>query len=288
MSMPSSRLLVATTQRRMPDFSASSISALCSLLTEPWCARASRGAASSAEPSGRAAASRSAWISLSRAVSRSARRREFANTIVDRFSSTRSTMSSSTWGQIDGVAGAPELLPPSSSSAMGGGAVMSSTGTTTRRSKVFVAGGCTIVTGVLPPRNRATSSTGRTVAERPMRCTGRPSRASSRSRLSARCAPRLVPATACTSSTMTVRTPSSVSRALEVSMRYRLSGVVMRMSGGEVCSLRRSALGVSPERTPTVTVGGSEPRRRAVCVTPMSGERRLRSTSTPSALSGEM
>ena len=38
--MPSSRLEVATTQRRSPDFSACSMAARCSLDTEPWCERA--------------------------------------------------------------------------------------------------------------------------------------------------------------------------------------------------------------------------------------------------------
>ena len=49
---------------------------------------------------------------------------------------------------------------------------MSSTGTTTRRSHSFSDGGATTSTGPTPPRNRATSSTGRTVAERPIRCAG--------------------------------------------------------------------------------------------------------------------
>ena len=57
------------------------------------------------------------------------------------------------------------------------------------------ASGCTTVTGRAPPRNDATSSTGRTVADRPMRCAGWGSRASSRSRERARWAPRFVPAT---------------------------------------------------------------------------------------------
>ncbi len=40
MSMPSSRLEVATTQRRLPSFSDCSISRRCSLDTDPWCERA--------------------------------------------------------------------------------------------------------------------------------------------------------------------------------------------------------------------------------------------------------
>ena len=164
---------------------------------------------------------------------------------------------------------------------------MSSTGTTTFRSHSLVDPGATTSTGREPPRKRATSSIGRTVADRPMRWAGSSSSSSSRSSDSARCAPRLVPATACTSSTITVSTPRSASRACEVSIRNSDSGVVIRMSGGVVASLRRSDAGVSPERTPTVMSGSCSPRRAAVCRMPVSGARRLRSTSTASALSGE-
>ena len=65
-----------------------------------------------------------------------------------------------------------------------------------------------------------------------MRCAGCSSRASSRSRLRARWAPRLVPATACTSSRMTVSTPARASRACEVRIRNSDSGVVMSTSLG--------------------------------------------------------
>ena len=164
---------------------------------------------------------------------------------------------------------------------------MSSTGTTTLRSQDFSDGGATISTGAAPPRNLATSSRGRTVAESPIRWAGWSSRASSRSRDSARWAPRLLPATACTSSTITVSMPRRDSRAWLVSIRNSDSGVVIMMSGGWVVSLRRSAALVSPERTPTVTSGVVTPIRSAVCLMPVSGARRLRSTSTARALSGE-
>jgi hypothetical protein len=167
-------------------------------------------------PSPAAATTRSSWISFSRAVRRSANRREFANTIVDRCSSIRSTTRSSTWGQIDPFDGASEESDPAGGDPSSD---MSSTGTTTRRSKVFCAGGAMISTGARPPRNRATSSAGRTVADRPMRCTGLSSRSSSRSSETARCAPRFEDATAWTSSTMTVSTLSRVSRAFDVSIR---------------------------------------------------------------------
>ncbi len=96
-----------------------------------------------------------------------------------------------------------------------------------------------------------------------------------------------MPARAWTSSTITVRTDRSRSRAAEVSIRNSDSGVVIRMSGGRVTSARRSAGDVSPERTPTVTLGGAWSSRSAVWVIPASGARRLRSTSTARAFKGE-
>ncbi len=341
MSMPSSRLLVATTQGRRPRLRSSSISSRCSRETEPWCARAITMAVSSSPlerawpawaitcAGGRAgacpasssalssprAAARSVATSLSRAVSRSARRRELANTIVERCCSTRSTTRSSMCGHSDWLRSGSSAAAGRSNAATGSnpspngsaagsaagsaesarvpasagpsGAVMSGTGTTTRRSQRFAAGGATISTGARPPRNRATSSSGRTVADRPIRCAGDSSSSSRRSSVSARCAPRFVPATACTSSTITVRTPRSDSRACEVSIRNSDSGVVIMMSGGALTSLRRSAALVSPERTPTATSGTPVPSRAAVCRMPASGARRLRSTSTASAFSGE-
>ncbi len=274
MSMPSSRLLVATTQGSRPRLRSSSISARCSLETEPWWAFAMIGVSSSSL--------RSPAISLSRAVSLSASRRELAKTIVDRWASIRSTTLSSTCGQMLWA-----RCGSSASSSYSPGAVMSSTGTTTFRSHSLSEGGATISTGAVPPRKRATSSSGRTVADRPIRCAGSSSSASRRSRLTARWAPRLLPATACTSSTITVSTPRSDSRAWLVSIRKSDSGVVIKMSGGAVVSLRRSAAGVSPDRSPTVISGTSAPSRSAVWRMPVSGARRLRSTSTASAFNGE-
>ena len=97
-----------------------------------------------------------------------------------------------------------------------------------------------------PPRNRATSSSGRCVADRPMRCSGRLVICSRRSSDSARCAPRLVGTSAWISSTMTVSTLRSASRAREVSSRNSDSGVVIRMSVGSRWNLARSRAGVSP------------------------------------------
>src|SRR5699024_11403110 len=71
-------------------------------------------------------------------------------------------------------------------------------------------------------------------------------------------------------------------------MRNSDSGVVIRMSGGLVANVRRSAVGVSPVRTPTCTSRTVVPASAAARPTPTSGERRLRCTSAASAFSGEM
>ena len=174
---------------------------------------------------------------------------------------------------------------------------MSSTGTITSRSMFGSAPASTISTGrhvndpsslcERPPRNREISSKGRCVADRPMRCTGRPMSSSSRSRLSDIWAPRLVPATEWISSMITASTLRSVSRAAEVSIKNNDSGVVIRRSGGFRTSWRRSFEGVSPVRIPTVGTCTVSPRRSAANVIPRKGERRFFSTSTASARSGE-
>ena len=85
----------------------------------------------------------------------------------------------------------------------------------------------------------------------------------------ARWAPRLVPATAWTSSRISVSTPRRISRACEVRSRKSDSGVVIRTSGGLRSTSRRSFCGVSPVRTAT----------RSFDSRPASGPRRLRSMS---------
>ena len=104
-------------------------------------------------------------------------------------------------------------------SEIAGTRAMFSTGTATVISGVARPSSAMIVTGCGPPRKRATSSGGETVADRPMRCAGRPRRSSRRSSDTARCVPRLEPAKEWISSTMTVSTVRSVSRTALVSMR---------------------------------------------------------------------
>ena len=348
MSMPSSRLDVATTAGSRPALSSSSMSARCSLLTEPWCARASTGGAPAEAPdcamicagvragpgmraagaAGRraasrpappspsarpaASASRSAQISLSRAVSRSASRRELANTSVERCSADqvddalldvrpdrrrprRAGGQAAEVGQLDGSSAAgrtPGRRRAASSSARSG------TGTTTRRSNSLCDGGCTTVDrarrrrgSARPPRPAARWPTGRSAGP------ALSSSASSRSSDSARWAPRLVPATACTSSTITVSTPASGSRAREVSSRNSDSGVVIRTSGG-VAGERPALLGrgvAGADADPDVGRRQPEPgrglpdagQRRAQVALDVDGQRlERRDVEHPAALRG--
>ena len=253
MSMPSSSELVATTAGSSPALSSDSVRVRSARLIEPWCARArmvaacrvsmptavpdcaGTAAARSVAGSGTSSPERSAQTSFIRAVRRSAPRRELVNTSVDRCSATRSTTRSSTCGQIDGRGSGPAAAPDRSRSS-GVTSVprrsdRSGTGTTTSTTIFLVDGGWTTVTARprssglrAPPRNSATASTGRTVADSPIRWAGPgppgwSSRASSRSSDTARWAPRLVPATAWISSTITVRTPASPARAPDVRTR---------------------------------------------------------------------
>ena len=201
MSMPSSRLLVATSAGRRPALSSSSIATRCSREIDPWWARTSSSPASS----------------FRRCARRSASRRLLQNTIVLRWARTRSRIRGWIAGQMLTFASGPAAGPDGCSSRGSESPIRdrSSTGTTTCSSSVFSPPASTMATsrpGPTPPRNRATVSRGRCVADRPIRCGGRAARRSRRSRESARCAPRFVPATACTSSTITCSTPRRVSR----------------------------------------------------------------------------
>ena len=100
MSMPSSRLEVATSAGSLPALRASSISSRCSRATEPWWARTRSSPASS----------------LSRAASRSASRRELTKISVDRWLRIRSSRTGCIAGQIEWrTSGLPAAGPDSSS-----------------------------------------------------------------------------------------------------------------------------------------------------------------------------
>ena len=146
----------------------------------------------------------------------------------------------------------------------------------------------TTVQSCPPVRKRATADSGFCVADRPMRTSGQAHSACRRSRLKARWLPRLLPATAWISSTITLRAPASMARPEgEPSSTYSDSGVVTRMCGARLRSAARSACGVSPVRTAVRISTGGRPRRCSSSAMPASGTSRLRWMSLDSALSGE-
>ena len=220
MSMPSSRLLVATRAGSRPSLSASSISRRCSRAMLPWWARTSSSPARS----------------FRRWASRSARRRLFVKTIVLRWARMSSRIRGWIAGQMlvrrsSRQAGAPG--PPGPSVGAAGPRRAGSCPRPGRRpaGRAPCACRCPRPRPRGPARSRrGTGRSSRGAAASPTaRSAGAAAptagrRRSRRSSESARWAPRFVPATAWTSSTMTVSTPRRVSRAPDVSRRYRLSG----------------------------------------------------------------
>ena len=67
----------------------------------------------------------------------------------------------------------------------------------------------------------------------------------------------------------------------------RLSGVVMRISGGRRVMRRRSSTGVSPERVRTRTAGAATPAASKRSPSSARGPRRFLRTSVLRARSGE-
>uniref|UniRef100_A0A0S6YY90 Response regulator n=1 Tax=Mizugakiibacter sediminis TaxID=1475481 RepID=A0A0S6YY90_9GAMM len=140
----------------------------------------------------------------------------------------------------------------------------------------------------VPTSSRAIASTGFCVADRPMRTSGRGHSACRRSRLSARWLPRLLPARAWISSTITVRVPASMRRPdSEPSSTYSDSGVVTRMCGGRLRIEVRSVAGVSPVRTAVRMSTSGRPSRSSSARMPPSGTSRLRWMSFDKAFNGE-
>jgi len=122
-----------------------------------------------------------------------------------------------------------------------------------------------------------------------MRVGAVPHKASSRSSDSDRCAPRLLAATACSSSTMTLRTVRSMLRPpSELSRMNSDSGVVTRMCGRTFFIRARSNAEVSPVRTAVRIASSPSPSSRTRRAMPSSGASRFLRMSFDSAFSGEM
>ena len=132
------------------------------------------------------------------------------------------------------------------------------------------------------------ASIGRWVAESPIRWGAAAATWPSRSSVSARCEPRLLPATAWISSRITVRTPASRPRERSaVTSRYSDSGVVTRKLGGRLSIAARSDDAVSPVRTATEMAGASRPSSTATSAICRSGASRFWWMSTARAFRGE-
>ena len=240
MSMPSSSEDVATRPRSRPSFSASSMSTRCGRASDPWWARTSGSPASS----------------FSAAARRSATRRLLTKISVEVCDCTSASSRGWIAVQIDGRVGPCEAGPLGMSIGSASRA-MSSTGTSIFSRSALRRPASTMVIGRAgvaaasapvnswaislaasagravgfalrppagavasrPPRYSATSSSGRCVADSPMRCSGPSASASRRSIDSARWAPRLVGTSAWISSMISVSRLRNASRAFEVSSR---------------------------------------------------------------------
>ena len=267
MSIPSSRLEVATRHGMRPAFRCSSISTRCSRASEPWCARdraiASRPPRELVEPEREPLGEppvvdehdrRAVLRARARAAPGRSRARSSAR-------SARSPRSSRRRPGIDRLASS--RLAPSSR--------MSSTGmTTSRSSSLRVPASTSCDLPAVPATKRPISSSGRCVADRPMRWNGCSTTRSRRSSESARCAPRFVPATACTSSRITVSTAPQHLAALRREQQEE------RLRGGDQDVGRRAQhlLALALRR-----VAGADADRELRAACPASGPRRLRSTS---------
>ncbi len=256
MSMPSSRLEVATTHGSAPRLRSSSISARCSLDTEPWWARAITTAAPSVWPRLGHDRRRGGPVGRRRRVGGSPASRAVGGDLVEaRGEPLREPAGvgeddrrAVLLDQVDDplLDVRPDRAAPLAARGRPLGGLVAGDAELGH----VLDGDDHLEVPLLGGRRRddldgcAAAEEARDLLDRPNRrgqadaLGGRPvarrSSSSSRSRDRARWAPRLVPATACTSSTITVSTPRSDSRAWEVSIRNSDSGVVIRMSGGVV------------------------------------------------------
>ena len=218
---------------------------------------------------------RSAASSFSRPHSRSASRREFANTIVDRVlpRSGRATRLLDVRARSSGAARACPRRPPRHRGRA------SCPARSCPRPGRRPAARCSwrpaaarAVTARLPPRNgpprrpAAPSPTARSVVPAWRRLATRRAAPGE----SARCAPRLLPGDRVHLVDDDRLDAAQRLPACEVSSRKSDSGVVMRMSGGVLISFRRSSAAVSPVRIATLSPARPPEPGRGV---PYAGQR---------------
>ncbi len=273
--MPSSRELVATIAFSSPFFSRLSTTRRSSRERDPWWDQASG----------------SGWPSLMNRASFSAWRREFTKKSVERFAAM---MRRHSRARASKTGSSPGRAPAR-------GAARRQRRELHAQLVRLAMGQCTISPGVCgssrsrrrpacprPPRLRQARDTrprgpqSRTAASRLRRARSAGTRRHRRTRRSTavtRCVPRFEPATAWISSRMTAATPSSIRRLFgEERMRFRLSGVVMRISGG-LRSIRRR----SPRRGVPAPGQHADARGR---VSPPRGRRSPALQGAPGGFSG--
>ena len=246
-------------------------------------------------PSASAACARSVASSLIRDVSRSASRRELANTIVERCSPTRSSSAllhrrpdRGLLRRAGGRADRPPRRTPARARCRRRRARPGPAPAPRRGPDRLRRLGCTISHRASRREERdATSSTGRTVAESPMRCAGASSSSSSRSRRQREVRPALGGGHG-----VHLVDDHRVDPAQRLARR-RGEQQEQRLRRGDE-HVRRRAVEAAPlvgrgvaGAQPTVTSGSVSPRRCAAWRIPASGERRLRCTSTVSAFIGD-
>ena len=192
-SMPSSSEAVATRARRSPARSRASTRCLRPRDSDPWCA-------ATWAPTSSPSRSPSWW------ATRSAMLRVLTNTSVVRWLVTWAAIMSRICAVCSAVGTAPSSSSGSSrarsSRLRWPESTIAQRGVPSALSRSWPA----------PTSSRAIASIGRWVADRPTRCTGCPATCASRSRVRVRCEPRLFPATAWISSTITVRALRSMAR----------------------------------------------------------------------------
>ena len=194
-------------------------------------------------------------------------------------------MRSSTAGQIEARGGLPAADPPRTGPVDSPSALMSSTGTTTCTSIVFAL-------AAAPARPRAAR-----------RGTGPPRRSGGRSPTGRCAAPAVRAFVEALERERQVRAPLGARHGVHLVDDDGVDAPQRLASGGgedeeqrlgrgdedvgrHLVEPRRSSAGVSPDRMPTAMSGTGRSRRCDACRMPVSGARRLRSTSTASALSG--
>ena len=258
MSMPSSSEDVATRHGSSPALSCSSTTSRSSRASEPWWARA---------------------IGVVARRARSSRRREPLRRAAVVDEDDRRAVLAHLAGAAPGRSRARSTCasPPARRTGRGRGPSAPARPSTRPGTWILRSSGLRVPVSTIvhvrfgPTRKRPTSSSGFCVADSPIRCRSVPACSASRSSVSARCAPRLVCATAWISSTITCSAPSKIVARLagehQVERLGRGDEDVRRVADHVAPLLLRRVAGADRRpsrrrRSRAAARAGSSPRRR--------------------------